>query len=184
MYKVSGVICCRMDGVDGKKRPRHQQEQNVISMWKSRRDRLWHGPQRTHSRKVRGRVERRALAFLGTWGMCSRVCLFQQRQTSIQCENAPRVQTSSGLHRSMSYLRSDAKARWKSSREGQEAHAHDMQTKSGGTRSGAARPDALRRAGLRLGKAEAIANSARPACARQAVVCLADHKSPLSHALA
>lgn len=141
------MICCRMDGVDGKKRPRHQQEQNVISMWKSRRDRLWHGPQRTHSRKVRGRVERRALAFLGTWGMCSRVCLFQQRQTSIQCENAPRVQTSSGLHRSMSYLRSDAKARWKSSREGQEAHAHDMQTKSGGTRSGAARPDALRRAG-------------------------------------
>jgi hypothetical protein len=118
MYEVSGVICCRMDGVDGNKRPRHQQERNVISMWKSRRDRLWHVPQRTHSRKVRGLVQRRALAYLGTWGMCSRVCQFQQRQKSIQCEKAPRVQTFSGLHRSMSYLRSDAKARWKSSREG------------------------------------------------------------------
>ena len=97
--------------------------------------------------RCEGQVQRRALACLGTWGMRSRVCHFQQRQKSIQCENAPRVQTFSGLHRSMSYLRSDAKARWKSSREGQGAHAHDMQTKSGGTRSGAARPDALRRAG-------------------------------------
>jgi len=75
-------------------------------------------------------------------------------------------------------LSCDLVRRHDGSREGQEAHAHaDQIGRDSLWRSAARRFAQGRRLGL--GKAEAITNSARPACARHAAVCLADPKSPL-----